>query len=121
MAKLLDALCDYANLLNVSCRIFRFSFQYKNVKIKTYRSVILSVVVYGCETWSLTMMEEQRLRVFEHKVLRKIFGPKMDEVIGEWRGLYILVASCSALTKYYSGTQIEKREIGSACGAYGAQ
>jgi hypothetical protein len=47
--------------------------------------VILSVVLYGCETWSLTLREERRLRVFENRVLRGIFGPKRDEVTGEWR------------------------------------
>jgi hypothetical protein len=46
------------------------------------------VVVYGCETWSLTLREEHRLRVFENMVLRRIFGPKRDEVTGEWRKLH---------------------------------
>jgi hypothetical protein len=49
---------------------------------------VLPVVLYGCETWSLTLKEEHRLRVFENKVLRTIFGPKRDEVIGEWRKLH---------------------------------
>jgi hypothetical protein len=60
----------------------------KNVKIKIYRTVILPVVLYGCESWSLTLREEWRLRVFENKVLRRIFGPKRDEVTGEWRRLH---------------------------------
>jgi hypothetical protein len=46
------------------------------------------VVIYGCETWSLTLSEECRLRVFENRVLRRIFGPKRDEVTGEWRILH---------------------------------
>jgi hypothetical protein len=50
----------------------------KNIKIKVYRTIILRVVLYGCETWSLTLREEQRLRVFEKRVLRRIFGPKRD-------------------------------------------
>jgi uncharacterized membrane protein len=50
----------------------------KNTKIKIYRSVILHVVLYGCETWSLTLSEERRPRVFEKRVLRRIFGPKRD-------------------------------------------
>jgi hypothetical protein len=50
----------------------------KNLKIKIYKTVILPVVLYGCETWSLTLREEHRLRVFENSVLRKIFGPKME-------------------------------------------
>jgi hypothetical protein len=48
----------------------------------------LAVVLYGCETWSLTLREEHRLRVFENRMLRKIFGPKKYEVTGEWRELH---------------------------------
>ena len=48
----------------------------------------MPVVSYGCETWSLTLREERRLRVFENRVLRRIFGPKRDEVTGEWRKLH---------------------------------
>jgi hypothetical protein len=50
--------------------------------------IILPVVLYGCETWSLTLREEHRLRVIENRVLRRIFGLKMDEVMGEWRKLH---------------------------------
>jgi len=60
----------------------------KNLKIKIYRIIILPVVLYGCETWSLTLKEEHRLRVFENRVLRRIFGPERDEATGEWRKLY---------------------------------
>jgi hypothetical protein len=60
----------------------------KNVKIEIYRTIILPVVLYGYETWSLTLKEERRLRVFENRVLRKIAGPKRDEVTGEWRRLH---------------------------------
>jgi hypothetical protein len=60
----------------------------KNINIKIRRTIILPVVLYGCETWSLTFREERRLRVFENRVLRRIFGTKMDEVIGEWRKLH---------------------------------
>ena len=59
----------------------------KNLKIKIYRTIILPVVLYGCETWSLTLREERKLRVFENMVLRRIFGPRRDEVTGEWRRL----------------------------------
>ena len=55
----------------------------KNLKIKIYRSIILPVVLYGCETWSLTVREERTLSLFEDRVLRRIFGPKRDEVTGE--------------------------------------
>jgi len=54
----------------------------KNLKIKIYRIIILPVVLYGCETWSLTLREERRLRVFENRVLRRVFGPERDEVTG---------------------------------------
>ena len=60
----------------------------KNLKIKIYRIIILSAVLYGCETWSLTLREERKLRVFEKMVLRRIFGPRTDEVTGEWRRLH---------------------------------
>jgi hypothetical protein len=59
-----------------------------NVKIKIYKTIILPVVLYGCETWSLTLREEHRVRVFENRVLRRIFGPKRDEVTGTWRKLH---------------------------------
>ena len=54
----------------------------KKLKIKIYRTIILPVFLYGCETWSLTLREERRLRVFQNRVLRKVFGPKRDEVTG---------------------------------------
>jgi hypothetical protein len=60
----------------------------RNVKVKIYKTIILPVVLYGCESWSLTLREVHRLRVFENKVLRRIFGPKRDEVTGEWRKLH---------------------------------
>jgi hypothetical protein len=53
-----------------------------------YKTIILPVVLYGCETWSLTLREEHRLRVFQNMVLRRIFGWKKDEVTGEWRKLH---------------------------------
>jgi hypothetical protein len=54
-------------------------------KIKIYSTIILPVVLYGCETWSLRLREERRLRVFENRVLRRVFGPRSDEVTGEWK------------------------------------
>jgi hypothetical protein len=60
----------------------------KNTKIRALRTIILPVVLYGRETWSLTLREERRLRVFENRVLRRIFGPKRDEATGEWRRLH---------------------------------
>ena len=60
----------------------------KNLKIKIYRTIILPVILYGCETWSVTLREKRRLRVFENSMLRRVFGPKRDEVTGEWRKLH---------------------------------
>jgi hypothetical protein len=56
--------------------------------MRIYKTIILPVVLYGCETWSLTLREEHRLGVFENRVLRRIFGPKRDEVTGDWRKLH---------------------------------
>jgi hypothetical protein len=60
----------------------------KNVKIQIYRIMILPVALYGCETWLLTAREEHRLRGFENRALRRLFGPKRDEVAGYWRRLH---------------------------------
>jgi hypothetical protein len=60
----------------------------KNTKMKIYRTKIVPVVLYGYKTWSLTLREEHRLRVFENKVLRRIFGPGREEATGEWRKLH---------------------------------
>ena len=65
-----------------------YSLLSKNLNITIYRTIILHVVLYGRETWSLTLKEERRLRVFENRVLRRIFGLNRDEVTGEWRKLY---------------------------------
>jgi hypothetical protein len=68
--------------------LLSFRLLSRNLKIIIYKTIILLVVLYGCETWSLTLREEHRLRVFEYRVLRRIFGPKRDEVTGEWRKLH---------------------------------
>jgi hypothetical protein len=82
MLKLGNACCySVQNLLS-------YSLLFKNLIIKIYRTIILSLVLYGCETWSLTLREERRLRLFENRVLWRAFGPKRDEVIGEWRKLH---------------------------------
>jgi hypothetical protein len=59
-----------------------------NIKIRIYKIIILPVVLYGCETWSLTLRKEHRLRVFENRVLRRTFGSKRDEVTGGWTKLH---------------------------------
>jgi hypothetical protein len=60
----------------------------KNVKVKIYKTIILPVVLYGCETWPLTLSEEHRLKVFEKRMLKRIFEPQRDEVMREWRKLH---------------------------------
>jgi hypothetical protein len=77
-----------AILLKIPPIITQQCLRYFNVKVKIHKTIILPVVLYGCETWSLTLREEQRLRVFENRVLRRIFGSKRDEVMGEWRKLH---------------------------------
>ena len=85
----------------------------KSLNIKIYRTIILPVALYGCETWSLTLREEGSLRVFENGVLRRVFGPERDEVTGEWRKLH------NEELRDCAGGKIEKNEMVGACGAYG--
>jgi hypothetical protein len=59
-----------------------------NIKIKRYKTIVLGIVSYGCETWSLTLREDHRSRVFDNRALRRIFGPKMEDVAGGWRRLH---------------------------------
>jgi hypothetical protein len=67
---------------------FVFQVSIKKMKIRIYRTIILSLNLYGCETWSLNLSEERRLRLFENWVLRGIFGTGRDEVTGEWKKLH---------------------------------
>ena len=91
-----------------------FSSQlFKYINIRTYRTIILPVVLCECEIWSLALGEKHRLRVFENRVLRKIFGLKRNWVTGEWRELHN--DELHEQYKYYSGEQIEKNEVGGAC------
>jgi hypothetical protein len=81
--------------------------------------IILPVVLYGCETWSLTLREERRLRVFENRVLRRVFGPKRDEVTGEWRKLHNEeLNDLYSLPNIVRVVKIEKK-MGGVCGTYG--
>jgi len=76
-------------LLSFGAASLSSSLLSKNIKIKIYRTVVLPFVFfYGCETWSITLREGRRLRLFENSVLRRIFGGKRDEVAGEWRKLH---------------------------------
>jgi hypothetical protein len=72
---------DYEVKDVTSCNIY-------SLKIKMHRTIILPIVLYGCETWSLTLREERRIKVFKNRVLRRVFGPKGDEVTGEFRKLH---------------------------------
>jgi hypothetical protein len=75
----------------------------ENIKTKTHKTQIFPVVVYGCETWPSALWEQHRLRVFENKVLRKIFGPKRDEIIGGWRSCVMRnfnICTLQILTKW---------------------
>jgi hypothetical protein len=81
-----DSVWEYLLSFGAGSSVFQFAIQ--KYKIKIYRTIILPVVLYGHETWSLRLREEHRLRVFENRVLRKICGPKRDEVTGEWRRLH---------------------------------
>jgi hypothetical protein len=75
-------------MLPFSAEPFVLSPAVKNVKVRIYKTIILPVVLYGCETCSLTVREEHKLRVFENRVLRRIFGPKRDGVTGGWRKVH---------------------------------
>jgi hypothetical protein len=91
-----------------------------NVKVRIYKTIILPVVLYGCETWSVTLREVHRLRVFENRVLKVIFGPKRDEVTGEWRKLYNgeLHNLCSS-PDIIRQIKIKENEVGRSCGTHG--
>jgi hypothetical protein len=92
----------------------------RNVKDKIYKTIILSVVLYWCETWSLTLREEHRLRVFENRVVWRISGPKRDGVTGEWRKLH----SEELHISYFSPNIIReiksrRMRLGGTCGMRG--
>jgi hypothetical protein len=87
----------------------------RNVKVKIYKTIILPVVLYGCETWSLTLREEHRLRVFENGVLRRIFRPERDEVTGERRKLHneeLQISLGRPRRGWENGIRMYLREIG---------
>jgi hypothetical protein len=90
----------------------------RNVKVKIYKTIILPVVLYGGETWSLMLREDHRLMVFENRVLRRIFGPKRDEVTREWRklhneDLHNLNSSPDIIS------QVKANEVGRECSTHG--
>jgi len=75
----------------------------------------LPVVLYGCETWSLTLREERRLRVFDIRVLMRIIGPRSNEVTREWRKLHQEELNYLYSSKYFSGDKIKNNVMGEAC------
>jgi hypothetical protein len=95
------------------------SFLSRGLKYKIYRTIILPVFLFECEPWSLTLRDERGLRVFENRVLRRVFGPKRDVVTGEWRKLHNEeLRNLYALPSIVRVVKIES-EMGGACGAYG--
>ena len=107
-------------MLSFGAEPFVFQVAIQKFKIKVYRTIILPFVLYGFETWSLELRQERKLKVFENMVLRRIFGPRRDEVTGNWRrlhneGLNDLYSS----PQYRASDKIKKNEMGWACGAYG--
>jgi hypothetical protein len=108
-------------LLSFGAETSVFQFAIKKYKDCIYSIIVSPVVLYGCKTWSLTLKEEHRLRVFENSVLRKIFGPKRDEVTGEWRRLHKEELDDCTFHKMVLGNQIEKNDMGGAFVMYGGQ
>jgi hypothetical protein len=94
----------------------------KNIRIKIFRTVILPVVFYGYQTWSLTLREKRRMRVFEKNMLMRTFGPTRDELTGDWRKLHnVELNDLYSSSNFYSGDQIEKNEMSGACSTYGEE
>jgi hypothetical protein len=96
--------------------------QSRNTKIKIYKNIILPAALYGCETWSLTLREEYRLRVFNNTVMRNIFGTNREEVTGDWRRLQneeLNYLFCSH--NIIRVNQIKKNKLSAACSMYGRE
>jgi hypothetical protein len=89
------------------------------IKVKIYKTIILPVVLYGCETWSLTLREKHRLTVFEHRVLRRIFGPKRDEVTDGGSCTMRSFIFCTP-PQILLADQIKENEVGGTCGTHGS-
>jgi hypothetical protein len=98
--------------------ILSSSFLSKILKIKIYITVILPAVLYGCETWSLIFREEPRLRVLENRVLRRVFGPKRDEVRGNGENYIMRSFMISTAHPKFLLHKIGNHEMGGACSKY---
>jgi hypothetical protein len=93
----------------------------ENIKTRIYKTKILPFVLYGCETWSLTLRKEHRLRVFEKKALSRISGPRRDEVTGGWRKMHnksFITCTCTCV-KYKWNDQVKDDEMGRTCSING--
>jgi hypothetical protein len=93
----------------------------KNVNVRIYKTIILPAVLYGCETWSLAVREEHKLRVFENWVLSRIFGPKRDRVTGGWTKLNNEELHNLLFAKYNYNYKVEEDEVGGTCGTNGGR
>jgi hypothetical protein len=92
----------------------------KNVKIRIYKTTILPFTLYRCESWSLILREEHRLGVFENRVLRRVFGPKRDEVMGVWKKLHNEeLRDLHALPSIIREKSVMDNEMGKACSMNG--
>jgi hypothetical protein len=113
--------CVLGRQIVISCRNVHKVSIYPTRSSKVRKNIILPVVLYGYETWSLTLRKEHRLRVFENRVMRRIFGPKRDEATGEWRKLHN-----EELRDLYSSPSIiriirSRRMLGGACSTNGGK
>ena len=93
-------------LLSFGAEFCVLQFLSKNIKIKIYRTINFPVVLCGCKNWSLTLREEPRLRMFENRVLRRIFGPKRDEVMGNGENYVMRSLTLRLLMSYIYGAPI---------------
>jgi hypothetical protein len=108
--------CDY------SVQVLSFHLLCRSIKVNIFRVIILPLVLYGCETWSVTLREEHRLRVFENRVLRRIFGPKRDEVTGERRKLHSgELHNLYSVPFHHYACEIKENEVGRTCGTHGRE
>ena len=97
---------------------FSSSLLSENIRIMIHRTIILPFVLYGWETWSLTLRDESGLRVFENRVLRRIFNRKRDQVTGEWTRHNAELNNLQSSPNFILSDEIKKNEVGGACSKY---
>jgi hypothetical protein len=108
-------------LLSFGAECFVFQFFIQKCKYEDIQNCRFHVVLYGCETWSLTLREECRLRVVKKRVLRRIFGPKRDEIAEEWRGIHNEELYAQYFTPNIIRVIKSRRQVGRACSTYGEE